>query len=159
MKKIKMVMLTLFLGALIQINLSAKETETDENSSKASKTDGSIFPDSSSWILVKIIGVKEKKMHIAHKAFILIKKDEKKLSGYTSCNFIKGVVSIKDSSISFSEISPLKKDCDEATSNMERLFRETLAKSTSWKISDHKLFLYDKGNLILEFKAPSEKEK
>jgi heat shock protein HslJ len=159
MKEFKIILLTLFLGTLIQTNTSAKETKKNPDASNASSLEqGPAFPDSSSWILTRIVGIKTKKMHIANKAFILIQKSDQKLSGFTSCNFIKGIVTIQDSTISFTGVSPCKKQCDEATNMMEKIFRETLQKSNSWKIADNKLYLYENGSLILEFKSAIGKD-
>ena len=162
MKKHTLVLVALFFFFLLQISVYGK-TEIDGDSlvkeNVASRQAG-IFPDSSAWILTKIVGVKSKKMTIGAKAFIIINKKTLKLMGYTSCNFLIGAVSFQDSTgIGFSAFSPLKRSCDTKTDKLEVLFRETLSKTTSWKIENNLLFLYANGAVILEFiEVPSPKK-
>ncbi len=154
MKKSKILILVLVSLALIQLNASrvnAKKVDSILNCSVPTNSSLS-FPDSSAWILKKIVGVKSKKMTIGNKAFIIINKKEQKLTGYTSCNFIKGTVTFQDSSaIAFNNIAPLKRSCDDATDKIEALFISKIKKSTSWKIVGNMLYLYENENLILEF--------
>ncbi len=114
------------------------------------------FPDTSTWVLSKIHGSKSKQ-HAGNKLFIHINMTEKKVSGYTSCNFIRGSVSVKDTVISITEITLGKRVCDEATSEMEMDFVKTIEKATSWKVSEGILSLYDRGILIMEFKSAGRK--
>lgn len=110
-----------------------------------------VFPDTSTWILTRIGGTKAKQ-HTGSKVFITIEKKEKKISGYTSCNFIRGQVTLKDTTISFPELTFGKRECDQATTDLEKQLLETLQQATFWKIEENVLFLFHKGELILEFK-------
>lgn len=110
------------------------------------------FPDTSTWILVRIGGAKAKQ-HTGNKVFITIDKKEQKISGYTSCNFIRGQVSLKDTIIAFPDLMFGKRICDDAVSELEKQLLENLQKTSSWTIKENMLYLYDKGVLILEFKT------
>ncbi len=114
------------------------------------------FPDTSTWILVRIGGTKAKQ-HTGTKVFITVDKKEQKVSGYTSCNYIRTLISLKDSTIKFSDITLGKRVCDDATAELEKTLQDSLQKCTHWKIEENILYLFDKGFLILEFKNPTSK--
>jgi heat shock protein HslJ len=111
------------------------------------------IPDTSSWVLTRITGSKVKQP-TGRKVFLAINKAEEKLSGYTSCNFIKGKIAFTAATqLSVSEVLIGNRLCDEATSELELALVEALSKVTSWKIEDGKLFLYQNTELVLELKA------
>lgn len=116
-----------------------------------------VFPDTSSWVLVRMVGAKAKKQHVGNKTFIVLDKREQKISGYTSCNTFKGKSTLKDSTISIVEITIGKRVCDDLTSEMELQLKDFLEKSTTWKITNQTLYFYEKGVLIMEFKAAIER--
>jgi heat shock protein HslJ len=137
----KIILLTALFIAIISANVFAEGPKLTE-----------AFPDTSTWILVRMGGAKAKQQ-TGNKIFITVDKKEQKVSGYTSCNFIRGQVSMKDSTISFPELSFGKRVCDEATTDLEKQLLENFQKANSWAIKDNILYLYDKGILILEFKT------
>jgi heat shock protein HslJ len=161
MKKIKILtsaFLLLFVVVLIQTKSEADPKLKNKNSTfKIQDSVTSVFPDSSRWILTKMVGLKSKKQHTGMKTFIVIKKLKQKIAGYSSCNSLKGKVIIQDSTISISGILPGDRVCDDKTVEREKLFREILQKSTTWKINGNMLYLYENGKLILEFTSASEK--
>ncbi len=114
------------------------------------------FPDTSTWILNRIGGIKAKQ-HTGSRVFITVDKADKKMSGYTSCNYIHGQVSIKDTLLSFKELSLGKRECDEATAAMEKELLDMLQKTDSWSIIGNELYLFTKRELILEFKQAEGK--
>jgi heat shock protein HslJ len=158
MKKIKIVLIALLALILIQIKSSTASVvhKGQESFEQTVVSAAYSLPDTSTWVLSKIHGSKSKQ-HAGNKLFIHINTAEKKISGYTSCNFIRGKVSVKDTVISIAEITLGKRVCDEATSVMEMDFVKTIEKATSWKVSEGILYLYDKGILIMEFKTAGGK--
>ncbi|HVD98298.1 MAG TPA: META domain-containing protein [Cytophagaceae bacterium] len=112
--------------------------------------------DTSTWILSKIGGAKARQ-HTGNKVFITLDKPDHKVSGYTSCNYIHGKFSMKDTTISFTEIVFGKRVCDESTTALEEELLGMFHKINSWKIEGEQLYLYDKGWLLLEFKSANKK--
>ena len=156
MKKFRsvIVLFVLLMMAIIQTNVKAESIHA-KLSSLADTT--KIFPDTSTWVLTKILGTKSTKQHTGAKIFVMIDASQKKVSGYTACNFIKGSIFIKDSTISIKSVTGGDRICDEHTMEVEKIFLAIFQKSTSWKIVNNMLYLYDEGTLMLEFKSASEK--
>ncbi len=152
MKKVKIILVLLLALIFIQTKSQAESVIKLE---ECQVQTGS-FPDTSTWVLTKIHGSKSKQ-HAGNKLFIHINTTEKKISGYTSCNFIRGQVSLKDTVIAISAITLGKRECDAATSEMEVDFVQTIEKATSWKVTEGILYLYKKGILIMEFKGANGK--
>lgn len=141
------VIVLLVLG-ILKMNLEAASLSTNSST---------IFPDTINWVLTKIPENKTMKQHTGAKVFIRINTTKKMLSGYTSCNSIKSKVVLQDSTISITEVVAGNRVCDERTMGMEKLFRKIIQKSTSWKIVNNMLYLYENGNLLLEFKSENGK--
>jgi heat shock protein HslJ len=152
MKKVKIILVVLLALIFIETKSQAKSLiKLKECTIQAGS-----FPDTSTWVLTKIHGSKSKQ-HAGNKLFIHINTTEKKISGYTSCNFIRGQVSVKDTAIAISAITLGKRECDAATSEMEVDFVQTIERAASWKVVEGILYLYDKGILIMEFKTATGK--
>ncbi len=144
--KIKLIMIFAFLlGMLGTTTLKAKDGASRELSMAET------FPDTSTWVLSRIGGSKARQ-HTGSKVFITIDKKDSKVSGYTTCNYVRGQFAVGDTVISFSGLTLGKRVCDEATTELEKKLQEALAQANSWKIESNMLLLYDKGVLILEFK-------
>jgi heat shock protein HslJ len=156
MKAFKVVITVIVLLILVVIKTKIEAAPIPAISATIDSTSKAIFPDTI-WVLVKVPENKAMKQHTGAKVFIRINTTKKMISGYTSCNSIKGKVMIKDSTISFSDLVGGERVCDERTMEMEKLFKVILQKSNSWKSSDNMLYLYENGTLILEFKMENEK--
>jgi heat shock protein HslJ len=157
MKAFKVIITVIVFLILVVFKTKIEAAPILAISTTIDSTSKTLFPDTTNWVLVKVPENKTMKQHTGAKVFIRINTTKNTVSGYTSCNSIKGKVMIKDSTILFTEVVGGERVCDERTMEMEKLFKVILQKSNSWKISDNMLYLYENSTLILEFKMENEK--
>jgi len=85
--------------------------------------------------------------------FPLLKLDNGRISGYSSCNRLLGEYSIRKKQITFENVGGTKMMCPEPAFSREKLFFETLSEVKSWKLKKKKLHFFDKNSnciMILE---------
>jgi len=115
-----------------------------------------VFSDSTTWVLSKF-GTTKMKQSSGQKIFITIVKSENKFTGYTSCNFLNGNVTVADSTILFQNITIGKRACNDFFVKFEKMYVENFNKVTAWKTVKSTLVLYNKEGSLMEFKLMNSK--